>query len=343
MLFRSSKLQVGIFLLAYLVSIYLARRQRHIGYYCLMALILLVCFLPIFFRVFMNYSFYPWFAISGALGIIWYQLCNWRHTIKQWKVCLVKLPAMALMIILLVYGSQYVMYDPASEKLEAAYQNNSPQMLEEFFSKWQQAYSPAEPFFLLPPEREIYEIYKTVYVPMDPRKLGDWEPLSSENNNYKNVQYIVVQGEVLYRWPCSWCPHTLKQFRPEIGVPANIGVLYLTPKYRKTLLLFLGATGHRSESSMAFTQFRNKYSLDKTKKMFANDRNKFLLPYVRINSGHWGGWQIESHPLIEGIELSAGLTEAYVSFRVGYQGGTDLYVKRDGVWVYSKNCGGWNE
>ena len=94
---------------------------------------------------------------------------------------------------------------------------------------------------------------------------------------------------------------------------------------------------------MAFTQFRNKYSLDKTKKMFANDRNKFLLPYVRINSGHWGGWQIESHPLIEGIELSAGLTEAYVSFRVGYQGGTDLYVKRDGVWVYSKNCGGWNE
>ena len=60
--------------------------------------------------------------------------------------------------------------------------------------------------------------------------------------------------------------------------------------------------------------------------------------------GHWGGWILESFPIIHEIEfVDAARTKAAVSFRVGYTGATVHLEKRDGAWVSKQLTNRWIE
>ena len=57
--------------------------------------------------------------------------------------------------------------------------------------------------------------------------------------------------------------------------------------------------------------------------------NKFF----PARQGHWGGWVLETYPIIRQIEFTnAERTKANVSVEVGYSGGTIVMEKIDGTW-----------
>ena len=60
--------------------------------------------------------------------------------------------------------------------------------------------------------------------------------------------------------------------------------------------------------------------------------------------GHWGGWILESFPIIAEIEfVDTARTKAAVKFRVGYTGATVHLEKRDAAWVTKQLTNNWIE
>jgi hypothetical protein len=58
--------------------------------------------------------------------------------------------------------------------------------------------------------------------------------------------------------------------------------------------------------------------------------------------GHWGGWEIETYPVITEIEFTnAERTKASARVTVGYSGATVELEKEGGTWIAKRLANQW--
>lgn len=66
--------------------------------------------------------------------------------------------------------------------------------------------------------------------------------------------------------------------------------------------------------------------------------NKFFA----ARPGHWGGWELETYPVVTGIEfIDADRTKAEAAVTIGYSGGTVLMEKVEGRWLARRLTSRW--
>jgi len=69
---------------------------------------------------------------------------------------------------------------------------------------------------------------------------------------------------------------------------------------------------------------------------------KLLQQFFPARPGHWGGWMLQSFPIITAIEfLNESRTRAGVHVTIGYEGATLILEKNDGVWTFKEMVGRW--
>jgi hypothetical protein len=74
----------------------------------------------------------------------------------------------------------------------------------------------------------------------------------------------------------------------------------------------------------------------------AIDVMTFWNSFFHTRQGHWGGWEVETYPVIRSITfLDEARTRAAVPIIVGYSGATVLMEKRDGAWVAVRLVNQW--
>lgn len=232
------------------------------------------------------------------------------------------------------------------EKLETAYKKSSTFDTEIFFRDWNVSV-PSNSVDSINRDkvvREIYEIYKTVYNPLDLTTLGKWEWGNDLNSNCK---YVVVQNKIEYATLAetlfdnyfsiyeSIKFESIDDFRPPLNLPGN-QILYLTPEYEKTLNLFMGTESTTIGEGGIMTPSMPKGESDK--------RYTFIRPYIPVLPGHWGGyWHLTTHPVISRILIDTDNVVAKVFFRVGYQGGEAILKKKSNKWTIEKSNATWIE
>jgi len=69
---------------------------------------------------------------------------------------------------------------------------------------------------------------------------------------------------------------------------------------------------------------------------------EFLQQFFPARPGHWGGWMLQTFPIIGSIEfLDESRTRARVHVTVGYEGATLMLEKRNGRWTFTEMVGRW--
>jgi hypothetical protein len=69
---------------------------------------------------------------------------------------------------------------------------------------------------------------------------------------------------------------------------------------------------------------------------------QFLNTRFPARAGHWGGWEIETYPVISSIRfLDAERTHAAVRVTVGYSGATVVMRKVNGQWTAIEMVDHW--
>ena len=228
------------------------------------------------------------------------------------------------------------------EKLEIAYMQSSTVDIENFFKDWN-VFVPSNSIDFINQDKvvkEIFEIFKIFYSPLDLTKLGDWEWGNSLNSNCK---YVVVQNKIEYATFSenffdnyeSIKFESIDDFRPPLTFTKN-KVLYLTPEYEKTLNMFMGTESTEIGEGGIMTPSMPKGESDK--------RYAFIRPYIPVLHGHWGGyWHLTTHPEISRIFIDTNNAVAKVYFRVGYQGGETILKKKSNNWTIEKSYATWIE
>ena len=73
-------------------------------------------------------------------------------------------------------------------------------------------------------------------------------------------------------------------------------------------------------------------------------RLEFMNKKLNIIHGHWGGyWHIETHPMVFSINFNKKRNLAKVNYRLVYQGGEAIYVKKNGKWTLKEAYLTWIE
>jgi hypothetical protein len=198
-----------------------------------------------------------------------------------------------------------------TEMLETAYKDDDTDLLLDFFVQWQNAYAPRNKEEIASQSEIVqaaYEIYGEFYTPFDLERIGEseWGP-----DIYEYVQFVVIQSELAVETPEMETAEVIRDFRPDLELE-GAEALYLSQEYRQVLEGFLSEADHGREELIS--------------------RLEFLNQFIRIYPGHWGGWHLETHPLVSSITLDSELTKAIVYFRLIYQGGEAQFRKRDGQW-----------
>ncbi len=232
------------------------------------------------------------------------------------------------------------------ELLGIAYQEKSVDKLNAFFERWQAEISPitdSEYNNLMPVEKEIYKIHKTIFKPNDENMIRS---VNGPSISIKGKSIIIIQDRFGYIIDDSLrslmdlrsqdtIHYPIVNFRPNMNIP-DYSVVYLTRKYETILDNFLGEEfGPFGEGSvMNPSHPRGESKL----------RHQFLELVVRIIPGHWGGyWHFATHPAIGYITINSELTRALLDYRAGW-GGRSIELYREGEdWVVGKTGYIWME
>ena len=71
---------------------------------------------------------------------------------------------------------------------------------------------------------------------------------------------------------------------------------------------------------------------------------KFWNRFFTMGPGHWGGWLLETFPIVHEISfIDPARTKGGARIRVGYQGSTQLLTKANGTWTVTGASGHWIE
>lgn len=69
---------------------------------------------------------------------------------------------------------------------------------------------------------------------------------------------------------------------------------------------------------------------------------KLWTKFFAARPGHWGGWELETYPVITGIQFAdPGRTKASARVTIGYSGGTVELEKENDRWVAKRLAGIW--
>jgi len=148
-------------------------------------------------------------------------------------------------------------------------------------------------------------------------------------NHAKNKSPIIMENygpNSIHIWQDSLkvLLESVADFRPNIiqtiGIP-----LYLTPKYQKILDVFLG----NSHSAFAEGGVMNTAQA----KGESLKRQQFLLNFIKIYYGHWGGsWQYLTYPSIGALVCDKDMKYAKIIYGMIYESGEAILENRSGTW-----------
>ena len=223
-----------------------------------------------------------------------------------------------------------------SKILEKAYKHNSKEELKAFFDNWSREITPITNEELLTYNDTIQEAYKAFVNFYNSYRL-DSSYSNEYNGMYENVNfliipnalYIIFEDSLLYR---DWgerdgkLTDSIMNFRPTVQCNGTIP-LYLSKKYKDILDVFL------KEKEKKY-----KYlSLDRKKKSFIDD-------YVRIVSGHWGGWHLCSFPEVYSITFDEEMKYIVIDYRDSWGTGGGVRFKKEGdTWIFLDYISRWTE
>jgi hypothetical protein len=70
--------------------------------------------------------------------------------------------------------------------------------------------------------------------------------------------------------------------------------------------------------------------------------DQIAAPAVEWQPGHWGGWELETYPVITEIQFTnAERTRASARVTIGYSGGTVELEKEAGKWIAKRLTSQW--
>jgi hypothetical protein len=189
---------------------------------------------------------------------------------------------------------------------------------------------------LTPLEEDAYAIFEDIWSPTNLNRLGEFEAGGFENW-YARSPYLLVQNELHTETKKLFGGSTtnvIENFVPSL--PSFKGrAIVLTGERKKAILSFLGDEEHPLGYGGIMNPSRAKGE--------SRNRENYLTEALPIQHGHWGGWNLITYPEISRIEFNSKRTEASVDFRVGYQGGTAIYKKKDGQWMLQESHATWIE
>lgn len=148
-------------------------------------------------------------------------------------------------------------------------------------------------------------------------------------NHAKNGSPIIMENmgpNSIHIWQDSLkvLLDSAENFRPKIiqtiGIP-----LYLTAKYQKILDGFLGNT----HSAFAEGGIMNAAQA----KGESLRRQQFLMKFIKIYYGHWGGsWEYLTYPSIGALVFDKDMKYAKIIYGMIYESGEAILENRSGVW-----------
>jgi len=242
-----------------------------------------------------------------------------------------------ILVVILVLTVSTCFGQKELKKLKKAYEAKSQSQLESFLQQWQSESKPISfPDSLSDLQKDVYQIYEDFYNPFNLSRVGSGE---WGDSLYAGIDYVIIQNQLLINWyktdtlnfrffentdSLILSKEMIGNFRPDITFE-QAKTLYLFPQYLKIINTFL-----RSKSyPLGFGGIMNPSRA----KGESAERLQFLNEKLKIIHGHWGGyWHIETHPYVYSIEFNKDRTIASVNFRLGYQGGSATYIKKDGKW-----------
>jgi hypothetical protein len=219
--------------------------------------------------------------------------------------------------------------------------------LQRFFHDWNQSSEPNDSSFINKNDtiKAVYDVFKTVYKPLDLNRLGNWEVGNELNVDSK---YVVIQSDIRYSVLPSdsiethsrddnlkLVADTIVNFRPTVDLDKS-KVLYLTQRHKSLINKFLGvestSVGEPNLMSPSSPQGESSKRYD------------ILRRFIPVSHGHWGGyWHIGTHPEVGRIVFNQSLTKARVYFRVRYQGGEASLEKQPDGWQITSSRDTWIE
>lgn len=148
-------------------------------------------------------------------------------------------------------------------------------------------------------------------------------------NHAKNRSPVIMENfgpNSIHIWQDSLkvLLESVTDFRPNviqtIGIP-----LYLTPKYQRILDGFLGNTHSAfAEGGIMNTAQAKGESLK---------RQQFLLNFIKIYYGHWGGsWEYLTYPSIGALVFDKDMKYAKIIYGMIYESGEAILENKSGVW-----------
>jgi hypothetical protein len=232
--------------------------------------------------------------------------------------------------------------------LDSAYAHKSSDQLKEIFDRWADQSKPVSENELKLKrnhEKYAYEIFEDFYTPKSISRVGHSE---FGDSVYNDIEYAFVQNEVIieiynklildnyssldYSKPLS--EYKLVDFRPRVKVP-NSKIIYLDEFTKSSINDFLKSN---------FTPMGENNLMDPAAaEGESQERLEFINQYARIYPGHWGNfWKIETCPTVS-IRFNKTFTKAAVDFRLFYQGGSALYLRKNNKWKFKKSSLIWIE
>lgn len=257
-----------------------------------------------------------------------------------------------------------------SQVLESAYRNNSHKQLDSFFTRWSietPSLSSAEIHRLNDTARNVYELFKQFYDPLDIQRMGGSE---FGNKIYAGTKYLVVQDKIMYGFAdvpdadsavrqqyisiatSQHVPLDSVISRERRGTLPDFLFYFDEPKsdkydsienFRPQVISGLPPTVVLTEAYQTIlTAFLGSEHDPLGKGSIMNParakgesqkRQHFLQRFIKIWYGHWGGyWQLPSYPTITRITFDRNLENALIDYQMIYEGGFAYFKKTGGQW-----------
>lgn len=198
--------------------------------------------------------------------------------------------------------------DKAGDFLEGYYNAKDSVNFGVFFEHWNSAEQPRTDF-ASETEKAAYEVFAQVFQPDKHIALGAWEPGADGINT--GQPYVVLPVEMPVE--VAGKPDTLRRFRPALAKSSG-KPLYQEAGYDSVLMRFLRGPGSAEAAGSSY------------------ERTDWLRKWIPLIMKRGGEWYILSQPIINRISFDQSLQKATVSFRMGYQFGEAVVVKKGEKW-----------
>lgn len=278
-----------------------------------------------------------------------------------------------LPLVILLLSINYTYSQSQAELLEKAYQENSTELLKEFFCNWHQEVPPFSDAELLKQNDTIQQITKafiaffqpqnTIYQPhpLDTASSPQWT-----SDIYKYVEFMILpeyiglsfvtlpdtlyseQEITKYLIQTKRTPHRTDtiETEDEEGAFHSLVIKYKMDRFYPAICfdnkipLFLTREYEKTIDIFLGNppEFSGWYEVPVRSQQCIEKREEFLENYVKIFRGHWGGWTKCSNPQAMWITFDKNMKYAMIDydfyFESGYQMCTAFLKKEEDIWTF---------